>query len=25
MIGDQPAALFILDKDVGARGAGEKA
>ena len=25
MIGDQPAALFILDKDLGARGAGEKA
>ena len=25
MIGDQPAALFMLDKDLGARGAGEKA
>ena len=25
MIGDQAAALFILDKDLGARGAGEKA
>jgi hypothetical protein len=25
MIGDQAAALFMLDKDLGARGAGEKA
>ncbi len=25
MIGDQPAAVFMLDKDLGGRGAGEKA